>query len=291
MLYAVGRCGKFRQFAFLIACLLFYPSVSKAYGVAVSSTVGINGVGSQNQTYNGAGQTSGSAGLSYSDAPANDPTNIQTGSASGTADLSLGLLTLADAGTYTRGVGTTYALGVTNESFSDTLAFSIPNADPSTVTFITILYHITGSSVFSAPSGVWDEEASLVVGNASWVQYAQNSAQGGPAAYDNDPLNWVSSQISNLSLNGGDFVGIFALHGAAPTLNIMSSLGASAGANASLDFTSTLGLQLPDGVAYTSGSGVFPAQNTAVPEPQAFALYAAALGVFFVMRVRNRTGA
>ncbi len=70
------------------------------------------------------------------------------------------------------------------------------------------------------------------------------------------------------------FNGVYALSGSSGTLGVYASLsllsavvGPSGSANDDYSHTGTLTLTLPQGVSYTSDSGVFLTQAVATPEP------------------------
>ena len=109
------------------------------------------------------------------------------------------------------------------------------------------------------------------------------------------PSGWVSSSFSSDIPGNIVFNGVYAVVGPTPSVNITADILIQDFGGANVDdfsHTSTMSLSLPDGVTYTSDSGVFDTTTigaTATPEPASFVLIAAGLLATAFLRGRLAT--
>ncbi|MFO0838511.1 MAG: PEP-CTERM sorting domain-containing protein [Phycisphaerae bacterium] len=93
-------------------------------------------------------------------------------------------------------------------------------------------------------------------------------SQGYPSA-----VGWLSHGYGANTPANLSFDGVYALQGASGDIPVSGMLNVTGANGKRADFTATYGLTLPQGVSFTSDSGVF----LSVPEPSAFVLLLAGL--------------
>ena len=102
-----------------------------------------------------------------------------------------------------------------------------------------------------------------------------------------ESTNWDIFLNADLQPTGAyRFTGVYALTGATSVIGLRETLSAFGGGSAAASFGSTshLAFTLPEGVTYSSSSGVF---LTAVPEPGTWALMLAGLGSVLTLARRR----
>jgi hypothetical protein len=218
------------------------------------------------------------------------PSSTGQGQASTYANLATGKLGGSSQGDYARQAYTTAI-------FNDRLTFNIPGATPTTVTQIEVSLSIDGSMTYSGAA--FSEvivQSDLRFGNGfARLIYGSDFV---PLA---DQGGWVSGAWA-ASADGGlgdafngaylnTFTGVYALVGAAPTLDVRAVLGTRASSVSSASFGNTAAFQmsLPSDVTYSSASGVF-LSAAPVPEPETWAMMLAGMGVVGLMARRRRQG-
>lgn len=184
-------------------------------------------------------------------------------------------------------------------AYSDTLTFSIDQA-PGEFIEIGVRIQLTGEMFSSAAQGVRGF-ASL---NSLLVSYEGGVGRdsfGGVREYGvfltDDPSSATAadpdtfrevSRIGDVLFDNDDFgllQGTIRLYGSAPTLDIDLGLSVS-GATDFFNTTTFAFTDVPDGVTFTSDSGVF--LTTVVPIPAAVWLFASALAMLGWQRTRQR---
>jgi hypothetical protein len=164
---------------------------------------------------------------------------------------------------------------------NDSLTFSVAGATSSTVTDIGVTFTIDGSASPGTPlmsgaagPGV-DILGALTLGAAN-AQYSYNDEAGSPANGTVLDGSWVSEQVITQTPDTFVFSGIYAITGASAVVPIQLELtcGAENGGTCSYSDTAAVNFNLPQGVSFTSSSGVFlsQAQATSAPEPASWML-------------------
>ncbi|MEO7056793.1 MAG: PEPxxWA-CTERM sorting domain-containing protein, partial [Caldimonas sp.] len=154
---------------------------------------------------------------------------------------------------------------------------------------ITVTAHLDGSSAFHDPGyAEFSQAMDLYLGGASFSEiggannftsyYGINGASGYVP-----PSGWQSYSFSNQTPQGFDFSGVLRVGDLErDVFHLGLNLDCSC---ATCDFmhTGSIGLSLPEGVSYTSDSGVFLTAGSLpvspVPEPETWALMLAGLGI------------
>jgi hypothetical protein len=177
-----------------------------------------------------------------------------SGSAAAAGDIRSGILTAAGSSQYTRDPDYLLTFVHASAQLSDTLTFNIANADTNTVTLITFTLNITGA-YNHAYTGNSAEFSNLTIQSlpGGTVYFQQNFEYDVPTSTLQS--TWLSSSSVILDQTTVQFTGTYALLGANPQLYILDSLQTVFGSGDNGSFSSVLGLQLPDGVTYTSASG------------------------------------
>jgi hypothetical protein len=185
--------------------------------------------------------------------------------------------------------------------FSDLLHYTVMGANSSTITDIGITFSVDGSMA-EAGFGVAGLTSAINLDSAASEEtdigdmLSGGTCMSGPCIYHQFTAGtWVSQGYSINNVGDVVFNGVFALTGASGDLSILATLsltsavnGVSGAANDDFSHTAMISLSLPQGVSYTSDSGVFLTQSgAAVPEPSTVWLGAA--GIAFVgMMLRKK---
>jgi hypothetical protein len=189
--------------------------------------------------------------------------------------------------------------GNAQSEISDLLTFNVPGATPSTVTNITVYFNTAGHMLPSGTDPYIPTEGGTGPG-ASFDSVATfDSLSGGSAveSYDayfdvnldatqnNDALpyvayatsSWAGGAYAVATPSNFEFSGMVALDGINPqlSLDLLQQLNSSDGMDT--NYLGNISFLLPDGVTYTSDSGVFGTQS--VPEPTALGALAMAGGL------------
>ena len=160
-------------------------------------------------------------------------------------------------------------------SISDTLSFTIPGANASTITPLRYLVSLHATSA--------DAETVFAFGGGG--NYTMFGRLNQP--YYINPIGWASAS-SWMDGTTRYFDLTYNLVGADPTVGIGMTLEALAGLGSVTDFSNTAGISIiaPAGVTFTSQSGVF--LSGAVPEPSSWTMLIAGFGVVGAMVRRRR---
>jgi hypothetical protein len=157
---------------------------------------------------------------------------------------------------------------------------------------IAVVFHLDGTigsfaNSFSL-SGLSD---TLNFGVSNFIYTSQGSQSGfvvtTGGASSSVPVGWDSFALTNVTPTGFDFTGLVTIsdrevRSVAQRLYLICQEGVDC------DFSNTgrIGLQLPAGVTFTSGSGVF---LSAVPEPASWAMLIAGVGLIGAATRRRRS--
>ena len=187
---------------------------------------------------------------------------------------------------------------IADESYSDLLHFAVSGAGSGTITDIGVSLTVDG--VMSAGSLNDENQVVLLLnidGNTMQIDIGQNLSGsvcvGSPCVYGESVAgNWVASSFSGTNPNSVTFTGVFALTGPTQDVPVSSELevvasGADSVGTTDYSQTAAISLSLPQGVSFTSDSGVFLTQST-VPEPSAIWFAGAGLTVLGLLRRRAR---
>jgi hypothetical protein len=166
-------------------------------------------------------------------------------------------------------------------SFSDTITYNNPGGG---VINVGISYIVDGGYIANNGASV---DLPLTFGSALVdPQWNSNLA---PFFHFN--VGWLTEDVIQLSTSVFDFTGTIAVSGVNPVVQLTAGINLTCDATVSCDNdfsdTGVVGLTVPQGVTYTSASGVFLTQAAATPEPSTFGLSLLAMniaGAFFVRR-------
>lgn len=177
--------------------------------------------------------------------------------------------------------------------FSDILHYTVAGANSNTITDINVSFAVDGS-MMEGGFGTASLTSSINLDSAASEEtdigdnLSGGVCQSGPCIFRQFTAgNWVSMGYSTNNVGDVVFNGVFALTGASGDLSIFQTLsltsavdGATGAANDDFSHTAALTLGLPQGVSYTSDSGVFLTQASSVPEPST--LWMAVVGIALV---------
>ena len=218
--------------------------------------------------------------------------NPASGAATSSADLSTGTVR-ATAFSGGRG-GDARGLAELNED----VTFSVVGGGSQQITVISHLDGVIGafttSGATSGLSFILNLNNGLTGSNILFTSLGTDrgftfDARGATAL---TPDGWDSYSLTNLTATGFDFVGLLTVHdGEQRRVRQQLSLGCSGGVDCDFSHTGSIGFRLPDGVSFTSGSGVFLTTPIAsgVPEPTSWAMLLVGFGM--VGAVARRGGA
>ena len=297
------------------AAALAGPAAASGYGVSVRSNEGAvgngvncsynaggaggcsstgNGVGSVSPGATGPGTATQAAASGHADGVSPNfavpPGIAASGSAS--ADLASASLHLYSSDTGVNG-GLFGAGGVESASITDTLHFTIAGAAADTITTLQIAFSVDGSMVRSGTSVDGGSNGEMVgaldFGNSDARFDLKFDASHGYSTYinalDTYPTIPWGTWTTNADLTLATFNGTYNVIGASAVIpvTIFANLYCNDGMICDYSHTAKLGLVLPNGVSFTSDSGVFLADAGpgagGVPEPAAWALMLLGFGV------------
>ena len=215
-----------------------------------------------------------------------------SGTATASADLSAGTVkATATSDTY-------LAVGSARAELYDDVTFTVTGGGSKQITVISHLDGAIGSfaNAFSF-SGLG---YILNFGTTSNLVYTSQGTQSGftvtaGGASSLTPVGWDSYSLTNVTGSGFDFTGILTItDGEVRSVGQRLSLTCQEGVNCDFSHTGSIALQLPAGVSFSSGSGVFlaPPVVGGVPEPASWAMLIAGFGLVGGIarqrRLRNR---
>ena len=160
--------------------------------------------------------------------------------------------------------------GYAVSEFRDTLAFTIADATPSTVTNITVSFLLDGTMIFGPAGSNIDNQFNFgtAVGRIGYFGTDANNFSAFSAS------GWVSYEFGEANPGFTRFTGVYALTGDTATIGIRNYLNASTSHSGSVLYgnTSAVSFLLPSNVTYSSASGSFLSGVGGVPEPATWAL-------------------
>ena len=202
---------------------------------------------------------------------------------------SSGHAALATAKLSVQTLGTSYNLNGYNyyvrsqgvAGFDDGLNFQVVGGSPTTDIGVTV--DLRGGMVAGILGGPSLSEQ-LGFGSANIYENI-SSRNGSPPAIDSSgAAGWLSYNFSPLTPGHITFHGVYQFTGASQHINVSSFLMSYASSGHD-SYTQSFLLQLPQGVSFTSDSGVFlsgaphTARTESVPEPASFATIVAGAGL------------
>jgi hypothetical protein len=195
-----------------------------------------------------------------------------SGSSTASADLSTGTVKVtAKSDTY-QSSGTGLA------ELDDDLRFTVAGGGSKQ---ITVISHLDGTiGAFANSFSLSGLSYILNFGTTSNIVYSSLGSQSGftfsaGGASSPTPLGWDSYSLSNVTGTGFDFTGLLTVSdGELRTVRQRLYLNCQEGVDCDFSHTGSIALQLPSGVSFTSGSGVFltPPPMGGVPEPASWAM-------------------
>lgn len=249
-------------------------------------------------TVSGTTDTTGTATSSF------DQVNVNSGLSQGyaAADLSNGSLHAVAQTSYAGQSSSNEATGGTSSvqaEFGDTLHFNIPGATANTMTQIEVVATLDGTQShtehYAGSALNWqvitgggnlnvtlNDNGLLHGGTTDW--YVENAVNYG----------WATSVLNDASTSNLVFDGFYDVYGSDPTLGLDMRLSADSAFGGIVDYgnTAKLNIIVPNGVTYTSDSGVFLTANStpsnAVPEPASWLLAGAGFVLLGFMGWRKR---
>ena len=188
---------------------------------------------------------------------------------------------LATGSLQASGLGVGFSKGTGEAIMLDTLHFTIAGATGSTITPITVHWTLEGTWSYDPVSWLGRVYAILALNGRSGA-FVEVSMQGSsnplvPLDFHgslNGQSGWASFIYASRTTTKIDFTGVYNLVGASVDLQISSNLTVDAQGGLSADIktayptsinfgnTGKVALILPDGVSFTSASGVFPGGST-----------------------------
>jgi len=203
---------------------------------------------------------------------------LTSGSSMASADLRTGTVRATAASDGYLASGTAHA-----DLYED-VTFAVAGGGSQQITVISHLDGMIGS--FANTFSVSALGYTLNFGGSNFL-YTSLGSQGGftvsaGGAYGGPPDGWDSYALSNVTDTGFDFTGLLTItDGEKRSIGQRLYLNCQEGVNCDFSHTGSIALQLPAGVTFTSGSGVFlaPPAPGAVPEPASWAMLLAGFGL------------
>ncbi len=229
----------------------------------------------------------------------NIPLGHAAAEASATADLAGGILrsaTSTSANVPYRQVGPVSTRVITTSAMQDYVTFAVASAQGADVVFTT---HLDGSYVLSDPYyGNGNAQVQVIFGAASFGYSGHADVSGSIYGHHTDSPHgrgldgWTSYSFSNETPTGFDFTGTMHVTDRERMQMFAGLYLDCAYSSCGFGNTARVGLHVPNGVSFTSDSGVFltgASPVAPVPEPETWALMVAGLAVVgrTVRRGRN----
>jgi hypothetical protein len=202
-----------------------------------------------------------------------------SGSSTASADLSTGFVkATANSDTY-QSVGRGFA------ELNEDVTFSVAGGGSKQITVISHLDGLIGTFANSFSQSALSYI--LNFGTTSNVIYTSVGSQSGftfsvAGASSTTPVGWDSYSLANVTATGFDFIGLLTVSdGEMRAVRQQLFLNCQEGVNCDYSRTGSIALQLPSGVSFTSGSGVFLKSTLAgaVPEPVSWAMFVTGFGL------------
>lgn len=199
-----------------------------------------------------------------------------TGTNSGSAEASVDL----GAGTVRAKAGSSNTFngsGSANAELYDDLTFAVAGGGSGQVTFLS---HLDGSiGSFTTANSLSGLSYNINLGNSGFSYFSQGS-QGGFTFGTNGlgstspPTGWESYSFTNVTQTGFDFSGVFTVaDGDTRSLAQRLYLICQEGVSCDFSHTGSVGFILPEGISFTSASGIFLVPPVGgVPEPASWAM-------------------
>ncbi len=263
---------------------------SQSYSLAVSysspSGLSVQDTGPLNDTKSSYSPTSAVTGLTAISLPA-AVNGSASGSSAASADLGTGIVkVIAKSDTFGSG-------GIGFAELDDDLTFAVAGGGSEQ---IAVISHLDGSiGAFTNSASLSGLSYILNFGTTSNIIYISQGSQSGFAfsvagASSPTPLGWDSYTVSNVTGTGFDFTGLLTISdGELRTVTQRLSLNCQEGVDCDFSHTGSVALQLPPGVSFTSGSGVFLTSPTTVPVPASWAMLVSGFGFVGGVARRRRT--
>ena len=181
-----------------------------------------------------------------------------------------------------------FASGEAVANLKDVLHFTVSGAgvNASTVTPITVTFHADGNFGQTSSFGNGAMQSLLIFGGT--VGYNLNlDASGNPIVSLEQEFNRASGSFTSISTSEATFVGTYDLIGTAEDVPLTLDMFTTCGDGMLCDFgdTGSVSLTLPDGVSYTSDSGVALTEPLSdVPEPGSLAVFGVGLAGLTMLR-------
>jgi PEP-CTERM motif len=219
-------------------------------------------------------------------------TGIHSGSSMVSADLSTGFvkaIATSDNGSVGKGLA----------ELNDDVTFTVAGGGSKQ---ITVISHLDGAIGAFANSFSFSGLSFILNFNTSGMDsnliYTSQGSQGGfvfsvRGASSLTPDGWDSYTLSNVTATGFDFVGLLTISdGEIRRVRQQLFLNCQEGVSCDFSHTGSIALQLPSGVSFTSGSGVFlnPPTTSAVPEPTSWTMLVAGFGLVGGVARRRHAG-
>jgi hypothetical protein len=247
------------------------------HSILVTATSAVTGLSRNVSGYDSL--TSAPLGLTSEEVSSSMSALGQSASSFASANLATGLLKAA-ATSSSAGNSIPQGQGIASAhaQFTEGLTFSAAG-------LVTFSFHIDGLGA-SSPPGIQEEifVMDIIGGTGSTSQFMhifRTDFLGNSQLDNSAPLPWFSQNIVSHGDHDADFSGTIELLEPNSTIGLMMYLTVATQGDAFADFTHTASvtLGLPDGMTFTSGSGVFLTEvpTTAVPEAGSIAMLTAGL--------------
>jgi hypothetical protein len=218
-----------------------------------------------------------------------------TGTNSGSAEASVDL----GAGTVRAKAGSSNTFngsGSANAELYEDLTFAVAGGGSGQVTFLS---HLDGSiGSFTTANSLSGLSYNINLGTSGFSYVSQGSQSGftfgtNGLGGSSPPAGWDSYSFTNVTPTGFDFSGVFTVSdGEARSLAQRLYLICQEGVSCDFSHTGSVGFLLPEGISFTSASGVFLVPPTGgVPEPASWAMLISGFGLVGAAARRRRRSA